>query len=79
MRNRDCSQRGRGGGSDSSRGTDRGTTRDTDKARLRPRGRVWVRVMGNRDSVRRSRRRGLSRYSSSGACEGRGGFIVGET
>ena len=59
--------------------TDRGTHRDTNKARLRSRGWVWDRVLGNRDSVMRSRRRDLSRYSSSGACEGRGGFIVGET
>ena len=61
------------------RDTGRDTKRDTSKARLRSRGWVWVQVLGNRDSVKRSRRRGLSRYSSSGACEGRVGFIIGET
>ena len=61
------------------RDTDRDTKRDTNKARLRSRGRVWVQVMRNRDSGKGSRRRGLSRCSSSRACEGRGGFIVGET
>ena len=64
-------------------GTDRvtngDTKRGTNKARLRSRGWVWVQVLGNRDSVKRSRRRGLSRNSSSGACEGRGGYIIGET
>ena len=59
------------------RDTDRDTKRDTNKARLRSRGWVRVQVLWDRDSVKRGRRMGLSRYSSSGARGGRGGFIVG--
>ena len=60
------------------RDTDRDTKRNKNKARLRSTGWVRVQVSGNRDSVKRNRRRGWSRYSSSGACEGRGSFIIGE-
>jgi hypothetical protein len=69
LRNRDCSRRGRGGGRDSSR--------DRFCGRVRNRGKIGTDRDTDRDT--RSRRRGLSRYSSSGACDGRGSAIIGET
>ena len=60
------------------RDTDRDTKRDKNKARLRSTGWVRVQVSGNRDSVKRNRRKSWSRYSRSGASEGKGNLIIGE-
>ena len=70
MRNRDCSRRGRGGGRDSSR--------DRICGGVRNRRKVGTYRDTDRDTKRDTNKVRL-RYSSSGACEGREGFLIGET